>query len=120
MPTICVFRGIKISLYWDDYTPPHFHASYGRKNIINVIPKEKFTLLLTFDNREQRVYDARPLIRKNTVFEPFMEIEAFRRVYIDELGAICWDIDPTVDSREVWNNKVDISADCCYVYGLPV
>ena len=25
MPTICRFRGIKISINWRDHMPPHFH-----------------------------------------------------------------------------------------------
>lgn len=29
MPTISMFRGIKITMYWSDHMPPHFHASYG-------------------------------------------------------------------------------------------
>jgi hypothetical protein len=29
MPTIAVFYGIIIRMYWDDHNPPHFHASYG-------------------------------------------------------------------------------------------
>ena len=37
MPTISMFRGIKVSLYWSDHMPPHFHASYGSSNIIVAI-----------------------------------------------------------------------------------
>ena len=29
MPTICMFRGIKIYINYRDHQPPHFHASYG-------------------------------------------------------------------------------------------
>lgn len=29
MPTISVFFGIIIQMYFYDHTPPHFHASYG-------------------------------------------------------------------------------------------
>ena len=29
LPTISMFRGIKISMYWADHMPPHFHAYYG-------------------------------------------------------------------------------------------
>ncbi len=34
MPTICIFRGIKICLYWNDHMPPHFHALYGGDEVI--------------------------------------------------------------------------------------
>ena len=30
MPTIAVFYGIVIQMYYDDHNPPHFHARYGR------------------------------------------------------------------------------------------
>jgi hypothetical protein len=29
MPTICLFRGIKIFINYSDHAPPHFHATYG-------------------------------------------------------------------------------------------
>ncbi len=28
-PTISVFYGILIQMFWDEHAPPHFHASYG-------------------------------------------------------------------------------------------
>ena len=34
MPTICMFRGIKIFINWRDHMPPHFHATYGGQNVI--------------------------------------------------------------------------------------
>lgn len=29
MPEICLFFGIRITMYYADHTPPHFHAKYG-------------------------------------------------------------------------------------------
>ncbi len=29
MPEICRFFGIIIRMYFDDHSPPHFHAIYG-------------------------------------------------------------------------------------------
>jgi len=29
MPTISMFYGIKISMYWDEHNPPHFHVEYA-------------------------------------------------------------------------------------------
>jgi hypothetical protein len=28
MPTIAIFYGIAIQMYWRDHEPPHFHANY--------------------------------------------------------------------------------------------
>jgi len=29
MPTISMFYGILIRMYWNDHAPPHFHVEYG-------------------------------------------------------------------------------------------
>lgn len=29
MPTLSVFYGIVIQMFWDDHAPPHFHALYA-------------------------------------------------------------------------------------------
>ena len=34
MPTISMFRGIKVFMNWRDHQPPHFHAVYGGDEVI--------------------------------------------------------------------------------------
>lgn len=34
MPVISEFYGIKITMYWDEHHPPHFHAEYGDKKVL--------------------------------------------------------------------------------------
>jgi hypothetical protein len=34
MPTISMFYGIVIRMYYDDHNPPHFHAFYGEYKAI--------------------------------------------------------------------------------------
>lgn len=56
MPTICMFRGIKIYINFEDHAPPHFHAMYGGQEccvLINEIelmngdmPNKQFKMLL--------------------------------------------------------------------------
>lgn len=37
MPTISIFYGILIQMFWNDHAPPHFHARYGEyKGIIDI------------------------------------------------------------------------------------
>ena len=37
MPEISLFYGIRVTMYYDDYNPPHFHAEYnGNKAIIRI------------------------------------------------------------------------------------
>lgn len=34
MPTISMFRGIKIFMNWREHQPPHFHATYGGNEVL--------------------------------------------------------------------------------------
>lgn len=99
-----------------DQKAAEYFAS-GRRRATAVKPLPDKSLLVTFDNDEVRVYDMAPAIRPGTVFAFLADDEAFGRVYIDENNDIAWDIDPAVDSALVWSNKVDISADACYLEG---
>lgn len=96
------------------------YFSTGRRKITKVIANDDFTLTLTFDNGEHRLYNVLPILQPGTVFAPFRNLEDFRRVYLDAQHCVSWDIDPTVDSNIVWNNKVDLCPDTCYVDSIPI
>lgn len=103
---------------FDEKTAAYF--ANGQKRVVSVIPNDDFTLTISFDNGEKRLYDVRPFLKKGTVFETFMNIENFKRVYVDEQHCIAWDIDPAIDSNVVWNNKVDLCPDGCYIDSKPL
>ena len=56
MPMICMFRGIKIYIYWREHVPPHFHAFYGDNEVLvsidelevieGTIPSKQLKMLL--------------------------------------------------------------------------
>lgn len=101
-----------------DAATAQYFAS-GRRKVVSAAANPDFTLLLRFDNGEVRLYDAKSLLKPGTVFEPFSRFENFSRVYVDENNAVAWDIDPSVDSRTVWSNKIDLSPDTCYLESRP-
>lgn len=107
-----------LSKGFDKPTAEYFAA--GRRTITAVEPRRDFTLLLSFDSGEQRVLDMAPSLKEGTVFEPFSDYENFKRVYLDDTHCVSWDIDPSVDSRTVWSNKVDLCPDSCYIDSVPV
>ena len=38
MPEISLFRGIRISMYYSEHNPPHFHAEYnGQKVLVDIV-----------------------------------------------------------------------------------
>ena len=46
MPTICMFRGIKIYINWREHQPPHFHATYaGQEVLVSIQDKQQKMLL---------------------------------------------------------------------------
>lgn len=106
-----------LSRGFDRRTAEYFAS--GRRVIQSVTPHADFTLTLRFDNGEIRRLDAGEVLKPGTVFEPLMAWDIFSRVYLDENHAVAWDIDPTVDSNTVWNNKIDLSPDSCYLDSVP-
>ena len=50
MPTISMFRGIKVTMYWMDHMPPHFHAFYGGEEVLVSI-KDLEVIEGTFPNK---------------------------------------------------------------------
>lgn len=37
MPEISLFAGIRITMYYDDHNPPHFHAEYaGHRALVDI------------------------------------------------------------------------------------
>lgn len=92
----------------------------GRRTITDVIANDDYTLTISFDNGEKRLYDMKPSIVSGTVFDIFSDINTFKRVYLDEQNSISWNIDPNVDSNVVWNNKIDLCPDTCYVDSIPL
>ena len=69
MPTISIFYGIVVQMFWDDHNPPHFHAFYAGYAVqINIqtfeiikgkMPKRALSLILewTSDHRMELLED---------------------------------------------------------------
>lgn len=102
-----------------DRTMAEYYAA-GRKKIVSVFANDDFTLTLTFDNGEVRLFDCKPILEVGRVFVPFRKLENFKMVYLDDCQCVSWDIDPDVNNDEVWENKVDLCPDCCYVESIPI
>ena len=107
-----------LSKGFDRRTAEYFAS--GRKTILAVEPNRDFTLTISFDNGERRLLDMKPMLKNDTVFKSFSLWENFSRVYLDENHCISWDIDPNIDSNVVWNNKVDLCPDGCYIDSVEI
>ncbi|MCD7889095.1 MAG: DUF2442 domain-containing protein [Oscillospiraceae bacterium] len=92
----------------------------GRRQISDVSANDDYTLTILFDNGERRLLDVKALILGGNAFSALSDRETFKRVYLDDSRSISWDIDPNVDSSVVWENKIDLCPDCCYMDSVPV
>lgn len=67
---------------------------------------EKYKLLITFDNSEQKIFNLEPYLEYD-VFNPLKNKVEFEKVYID-FGTICFEC------------GADLSRDTLYLKGIPV
>lgn len=118
MPIVRKAQDYYLTKGFDRPTAEYF--ANGRRTIVDVIPNDDYTLTLNFGNGEQRLLDMKPMLNEETVFKPLCNIDTFKRVYLDTQHCVSWDIDPTVDSKKVWNNKIDLSSDSCYIDSVPI
>jgi len=69
----------------------------GEKNFCLLCPNKNFTLTITFENDEKRIFDVKPYIKENTIFEQLADFDNFKRVYIDDSNNVCWDKNPEME-----------------------
>lgn len=99
----------------DEKTRKYFE---NPRKVIEVKADNDFNLLLTFDNGEIRIYSMEKEL--NGIFEVLRDKAKFQSVFIDEFGNVAWDIDDSVDSKEHWENRIDICKDALYMDSIPV
>lgn len=68
MPTISMFRGIKITMYWMDHMPPHFHATYGDCEVLVSI-RDLEVLEGSFPNKQLKMLLGWAAIRQDQLLE---------------------------------------------------
>jgi hypothetical protein len=79
MPTLSMFYGILIQMFWNDHAPPHFHAIYAEDEVlINIktleiiegqIPRRALALVLEWaqDHREELMEDWDLCVRRQSL-----------------------------------------------------
>ncbi len=75
-------------------------------SVKNVVPKENYTLLLTFENDEQRRFDVKPYLNTG-VFRELRDIELFNTVRVS-FDTIEWKNDVDLDPEFLYRNSVRV------------
>ncbi len=76
MPTLSMFYGIIIQMFWRDHSPPHFHAVYGESEALidirtlevigGALPRRALLLVMEWaqDHRDELTEDWELCVRK--------------------------------------------------------
>ena len=68
MPEISVFFGIRVTMYYDDHNPPHFHAEYNDMRVLVDILKGRI-LKGSFPSKQLKYVLAWADIHQNELME---------------------------------------------------
>ena len=74
---------------------------------VSVKPIEDYKLFVSFDNGEDRIFDAKPLLSRGPWFEALRDEELFRTVHVAGLSV-------------EWEEGQDICPDDLYYLSIPV
>jgi hypothetical protein len=62
--------------------------SWEMRHVLEVVPRKDYTLLLTFDNGEKRIWNAQQKFRADKP-HPLSDINFFMRAHVED-GAVAW------------------------------
>ena len=61
--------------------------------VLQVLPTNDFEVYAYLNDGSVRLYDVKPLLKKNTVFEPLMDIQTFKNTLTVMNDTIAWDME---------------------------
>ena len=74
-------------------------TAYFWPKVLQVVPTENFEVYTYFNDGSVRLFDAKPLIRPGTVFEPLQDIHFFKSKLAVINDTVAWDIGGNRDAR---------------------
>ena len=75
-------------------------------DVISVLAKDDFTLILTFENKTVRVFDMAPLLNKRP-FQRLQNIAIFKQAQI-EYGTVVWPGNIDIAPETLWDQSTPI------------
>ena len=81
--------------------------------VIQVIPREDFTVYVYFDNGHIRLYDMKEAIQKGGVFKKISQAHVFIEKCTVMNGTLAWDISGVFDATKC----IDIDPETIYLKG---
>ena len=66
--------------------------------VVQVLPTDNFEVYAYLNDGSVRLYDVKPLLKKNSVFESLMDIQIFKKTLTVMNDTIAWDISGNRDT----------------------
>jgi len=95
------------------------YLASSRKRLTAVKALALFRLLLTYEDDEKRILDCSPLIAKGGRYQALRDMTVFENVFWDNVHTVWWETDPLQGSTEVWGDRIELTADECYILSVP-
>lgn len=95
------------------------YLASSRKRLTAVKALPLFRLLLTYEDDEKRILDCGPLIAKGESYKVLSNTSVFENVFWDSAHTVWWETDPLQGSTEVWGERIELTADECYILSVP-
>jgi len=67
-------------------------TKYFYPQVLQVLPTDNFEVYAYLNDGSVRMYDVKPLLKKNTVFESLMDIQTFKNKLTVINDTIAWDM----------------------------
>ena len=68
--------------------------------VLQVVPTDDFGIYVYFNDGSVRFFDVKPLLKKDTVFEPMMDIVFFKNSLSIINDTVAWDMNGDGDPRK--------------------
>jgi len=75
--------------------------------VVQVLPRDDFTLELWFDTGDHRLFDARPYLNRG-VFTQLRDIEAFKQAHV-AFDTVCWPGDLDIAHETLFDRSVPVT-----------
>ncbi len=68
--------------------------------VLQVVPTDDFGIYVYFNDGSVRFFDVKPLLKKDTVFEPMMDIDFFKNSLSIINDTVAWDMNGDGDPQK--------------------
>ena len=78
------------------------------RRVVDIKAMKNYLLFIRFDNDEKRIFNCYKLITEDKQFNRLLDLKEFEKVYIDDMGLVCWDYATDINPYMLYEESVAI------------